>query len=83
MSFRQEHPVLFSIGSVACICMAIFSSIFVMGKYSVESAKINAEKELRVTEIKEKETTARAEESAQFWQKLIPWGSYEDEGTKK
>jgi hypothetical protein len=83
MTFRHEHPVLFSLGSVACVCVTIFAVIYSISLYSVEATKIKAEKDLKVAEIHEREETERAEERAQFWQKLVPWGNYEEEGSKK
>lgn len=41
-----------------------------------------AENRLRQIEIEQREETERNEEDNQFWQKLVPWGSYEDEEGK-
>lgn len=78
MNFRQEHPVWFYTSSIVVVCIAVVAVIWTVGNYSVEAAKINAEKEIKRTEIEQIEETKRAEESAQFWQKLIPYGQYED-----
>ncbi len=82
MSYRQDHPVVFTIGAVFVIATAIVASIFTIGKYSVEAAKIQAEKDIKTTEIHEREETERTEEKSQFWQKLVPWGNYETEESK-
>lgn len=83
MNFRQEHPVVFTIGSVACVCVAVVASIFTIGNYSVQAAKIKAETDLQKSIVHEREETERTEERAHFWQQLIPWGSYEGEESKK
>lgn len=79
MSYRQEHPVLFTLGSVFCICVALVAGIFAAGHFGTKQAEINAEKEKAISEIHEREETERTEEKAQFWQKLIPWGNDEQE----
>lgn len=78
MSFRQEHPIWFYTSSVIVVCVTIVTVVWTVGNYSVEAAKINAENNVKKTEIEQIEETKRAEESAQFWQKLIPYGQYED-----
>lgn len=79
MSFKQDHPVWFYIFSILVVCVAVVSIIWTIGNYSVQATKINAEKEIKRTEIEQIEETKRAEESAQFWQKVIPWGEYEED----
>ncbi len=79
MNFKQEHPILFYTSSVVVVCIAVVAVIWTAGKYSVEAAKINADKAVKQTEIEQVEETKRAEENAQFWQKVIPWGKYEED----
>ena len=82
MSYRQDHPVLFTLGSVVCICVALVAGIFAVSYFSVERAKIEAEKEKAIAEVHEREETERVEENNQFWQKLVPWGNDEEEENK-
>ena len=51
MNFRQEHPVWFYTSSIVVVCIAVVAVIWTVGNYSVEAAKINAEKEIKRTEI--------------------------------
>lgn len=83
MSYRQDHPIVFTVGVVFVVAVGVVASIFTIGKYSVEAAKIKAEKDIKTTEIHEREETERTEERNQFWQKLIPWGSDESEQSDK
>lgn len=82
MSYPKDHPIIFSVSCVAILSVAIVASIFTIGKYSVEAAKIKAEKDIKTTEIHEREETERTEEKSQFWQKLVPWGNDETEESK-
>ena len=57
----------------------VIVTVGIISYYSIESAKINAEKEKVITEIEQREETERTEERSQFWQKAIFWGKDEDE----
>lgn len=82
MRFQQEHPVIFTLGAVFCVCVAVVAGIIAIGNYSVQAAKIKAETDLQKSIVHEREETERTEERNQFWQKLIPWGSDEAEEAK-
>jgi len=64
------------IAVLGAIVLAITLSI---GYFSLESAKIQAEKAVKVEQIEQKEKTERTEERSQFWQKLVPWGKDEED----
>lgn len=51
----------------------------VVNFFAMERAKIEAQKQIEVEEIRKIENVERTEERSQFWQKLIPWGADEDE----
>ena len=51
----------------------------VAGFFLVQTMRISAERDKVLTEIEQQQETERTEERSQFWQKLIPWGSDEDE----
>ena len=41
-----------------------------------------SDRHLKEVEITQKQETERTEERSQFWQKLVPWGSDEEEESK-
>lgn len=71
MHFKDTH-VLMVCGTV--VILAIVGAI-----YGYHTTQIEAEKSVVETELHEKADVEQTEERSQFWQKLVPWGSDEDE----
>jgi len=65
---------------VTAVIAIVIGAALIVGTHTLlERAKIDADRAVKEAEIHEKEATERTEERSQFWQKLIPWGSDEEE----
>ena len=80
----QSKDIVKLVGIIAVALVGIF---VVSGFFGERKAKIEAERVEHVRQIEAEEAkviaaqeTEQTEERSQFWQKLVPWGSDEDEG---
>jgi len=57
----------------ACFCLVLVAAII------SHTSVLLKQQEIERTKIEQREETIRNEEDNQFWQKIVPWGEYEDE----
>lgn len=76
----------FTTTQIMLLCITVVLCVGLMGYFSNVSTQIEAEKAVQTKqieqveeEVREKQATERTEERSQFWQKLVPWGSDEEE----
>ena len=76
----SESNQVLSFRSIATICVTL---VILFVSYLVYRGTVKDSIELEQRKVEAKETVEVQEEKSQFWQKLVPWGSDEAEGSEE
>ena len=79
MEERVDKSLL---GVVSIVGLLVIIGMLVCGLVVIRVSEVEAEKARDLAEITETANVERTEERSQFWQKLVPWGDDEEEGSK-